>query len=123
MSEVTNTHENGPQRPELENAIAYMSDHLSEKIYLRDLCRAAGVSPRALGYMFVKAFGETPMAHLKRRRMEQARDLLMQPGSSEATVTDIARQCGFKHMGQFALDYRKAMGERPSETLNRCPDA
>ncbi|HNP35361.1 MAG TPA: helix-turn-helix domain-containing protein [Woeseiaceae bacterium] len=107
------------QRPELANALAYMSGHLAERIHLRDLCRAAGVSPRTLGYLFLKTYGETPMAYLKRRRLNQARRFLLQARPAKKTVAEIARSCGFNHMSQFALDYRKAMGERPSETLHQ----
>ncbi len=33
------------------------------------------------------------------------------------TVTVIATEYGFFHLGQFAVDYRKMFGESPSETL------
>jgi AraC family ethanolamine operon transcriptional activator len=39
-------------------------------------------------------------------------------GSTVATasVSDAANRWGFWHMGQFAADYRKLFGERPSQT-------
>lgn len=111
--------EKSTQRLELANALAYMSGHLAERIHLRDLCQAAGVSPRTLGYLFVRTYGESPMAYLKRQRLKQARHFLLHADPAKETVAEIARRCGFRHMGQFAVDYRKAMGERPSETLTR----
>ena len=107
-----------PQCPELANALAYMSGHLAERIHLRDLSRAAGVCPRTLGYLFLRTYGTTPMAYLKRQRLEQAYKLLAHADSLHTSVAEIARQCGFTHMGQFSLDYKAAMGELPSDTLN-----
>ena len=105
--------------PAIANAVAYMSDHLGERIHLRDLSSAAGVSARTLGYLFLRTYDATPMAYLKRRRLERARNLLLQADPSNESVAEIARQCGFTHMGQFSLDYKRAMGELPSETLHR----
>ena len=36
-----------------------------------------------------------------------------------ASVIDVASQCGFLNPGHFARDYRIAFGELPSETLRR----
>jgi transcriptional regulator GlxA family with amidase domain len=36
---------------------------------------------------------------------------------AETSVTKVAFACGFGNLGHFARDYRKAFGERPSETL------
>ena len=35
------------------------------------------------------------------------------------TVTDAAMRFGFRELGRFAVDYRAAFGESPSETLRR----
>lgn len=119
MDDFGRKYDKARQRQELAKAIAYLTDHLAEKIHLRDLCRAAGVSPRTLGYLFLRAYGVTPMAYLKRQRLAKARDGLLHADPANDTVAGIARRCGFKHMGQFSLDYRKLIGERPSATLNR----
>jgi AraC-like DNA-binding protein len=37
----------------------------------------------------------------------------------EESVTEIAMQWGFTHMGRFSIEYRQRFGERPSETLSR----
>ena len=39
--------------------------------------------------------------------------------SADASVSEIARRFGFRHLGQFASDYRVLLGELPSETLRR----
>lgn len=40
------------------------------------------------------------------------------PGDG-VTVTDIAQQWGFSHLGSFATQYRRRFGETPSRTLKR----
>ena len=39
--------------------------------------------------------------------------------SSGETVTTIAIDCGFVHLGEFSRDYRNRFGETPLETLRR----
>jgi AraC-like DNA-binding protein len=58
------------------------------------------------------------MAVLRKKRLAQARaDLAAAaPGT---TVTSVALDCGFTHLGRFSLDYAKEFGEPPSETLRR----
>jgi AraC family ethanolamine operon transcriptional activator len=62
----------------------------------------------------------SPMAYLKTQRLNQVRQQLKACRHHRTTVTDVAIQCGFWHMGQFAKDYRKMFGECPSETLRYC---
>jgi len=54
----------------------------------------------------------------KRVRLQVARDRLTRPGTG-SSVTDIALDCGFVHLGRFSGQYRQAYGELPSETLAR----
>lgn len=80
---------------------------------------AAGISARTLGYLFLRTYGVTPMAFVKQERLKKAQRLLERADPVTATVAGIARTCGFTHMGQFAIDYKRLLGESPSETLHR----
>jgi transcriptional regulator GlxA family with amidase domain len=92
---------------------------MKERIQLGHLSEASGVSKRTLGYLFLHTYGITPMAFLKRERLRKARMLLQHAVPSMDTVTSIARECGFQHMGQFSLDYKRLFGESPSATLRQ----
>jgi len=107
------------QQRGLDIAVAFVSRHMDEKIRLRDLSAAAGVSNRTMGYLFSRVYGTTPMAFVKNQRLAKAHDLLEHSKPSSTTVSDVARSCGFTHMGQFAVDYKHRFGESPSETLCR----
>lgn len=108
------THQN-----RLDEALAYIARHMKERIQLGHLSEASGVSKRTLGYLFLHTYGITPMAFLKRERLRKARMLLQHADPSTTTVTSIARECGFQHMGQFSLDYKRLFGESPSATLHQ----
>lgn len=108
-----------PSHPELKLAVEYISRHLATRFHLQDLATAAGVSTRTLGYLFLRNYGVTPMAFVKQERLKKAQRLLERADPVTATVAGVARCCGFTHMGQFAIDYRRLIGESPSETLHR----
>jgi transcriptional regulator GlxA family with amidase domain len=59
-----------------------------------------------------------PRATLARLRLQAARARLLAATEADS-VTAIALDCGFAHLGRFAVAYRRAYGERPSETLAR----
>ena len=77
----------------------------------------AGVSERALYNGFRTWRGNSPKSYLKAVRLDRVRTELLGVKSKTGNVSDIARECGFRHMGNFARDYRQRFGERPSETL------
>ena len=103
----------------LDEALAYIARHMKERIQLGHLSEASGVSKRTLGYLFLRTYGITPMAFLKRERLRKANMLLQHAEPSTTTVCSVARECGFAHMGQFSLDYKRLFGESPSDTLHQ----
>ena len=102
----------------VRRAQAFINDHFSEDISLDQIAAAAGVSPRSLFRGFRRYIGASPMSILKQRRLDAARDELLNADASES-VTNIAHRWGFAHVGRFALDYGQRYGEKPSETLRR----
>lgn len=103
----------------IKQAEEIMVEDLSRPWSVQDLCEQLHVSERTLRYGFQEHIGMSPMAYLKIQRLQNARYQLMTSTTDQTTVTDVAIQCGFWHMGQFAKDYKKIFGESPSETL-RC---
>ena len=77
----------------------------------------SGVSKRALFRGFRAFRGMGPMAYLKSVRLESAHAELTGPGPERRSVTEVANAWGFTHLGNFARDYRRRFGRRPSETL------
>lgn len=82
------------------------------------LARAVGVSARSLSRGFQRLRGQSPMAAVRRARLERVRlDLISAP--SGESVTDAAMRWGFFHLGRFSSVYATHFGELPSETRRR----
>jgi AraC family transcriptional regulator, ethanolamine operon transcriptional activator len=103
----------------LQRARAYMIEHAADAVTIRDICRKAGVCERMLEYTFREHYGVTPKAYLQAFRLNGVRRELHAAAPADMKVADAANRWGFWHMGQFAADYRKLFGEKPSETLGR----
>lgn len=77
------------------------------------------VSVRSLQEGFRRSLDTTPVAYLRRVRLEKARDELTAAEPGTTSVTEVATRWGFVHLGRFSSTYARAFGERPSETLRR----
>ena len=82
------------------------------------IAQAANVSARTLYRAFARHRGSSPIASLRRSRLEDVRRRL-EGGSAEDSVTAAALDCGFHHLGRLAAYYRRCFGESPSATLRR----
>jgi len=92
-----------------------------EPFSVTDLCRAAGVSERALEYAFREVVGLPPVAYMIRLRLHRARQGLLAGTHGTTTVTAEAVKWGFWHFGEFSRAYKACFGELPSDTLRRPP--
>lgn len=79
-----------------------------------DLCRELSVSERTLRLAFRERYGLGPMAYYKCLRLNAVRSRLK--SNALIAVATAAHENGFHHLGNFAADYRRLFGERPSET-------
>lgn len=91
-----------------------MRSHLCMPLGIVDLCAMLGVSDRNLRLAFREHFGIGPMTYYRFIRLNQVRTALKT--DTDLTVAGIARSYGFHHLGNFAVDYRRLFGERPSDT-------
>jgi AraC-like DNA-binding protein len=83
---------------------------------------AAHVTPRGLQLAFRRHLDTTPMAYLRRVRLDHAReDLRAAIAGDGHTVTTIAARWGFTP-SHFTQHYRAAYGELPSHTLREQDD-
>jgi AraC-like DNA-binding protein len=92
---------------------------IDEPVQITDLCRAAGVSERALQYAFKEVMGLSPRDYLVRVRLHRVRQALLAASQRTSTVSVEALKCGFLHFGEFSRAYKACFGELPSQTLRR----
>jgi AraC family ethanolamine operon transcriptional activator len=105
----------------LQRAERYMRLHLRSDIYMEELCKAIGVSDRALRYAFKSMLGVSPNRYLSMMRLCEACKSLASADSEARSVKSVALSCGLWDLSRFADNYRKVFGELPSDTLQRAP--
>lgn len=99
-------------------AAEYLEANLARSVPIVELAAVTGVSARALQIGFQKHRGCTPSEFLRELRLRSARARLLD-GTVRTTVAEIARQCGFAHVGRFSARYRARFGELPTATRAR----
>jgi AraC-like DNA-binding protein len=101
----------------VRRATAYIDEHAHRDITLADIAEHVRLTPRALQYAFRRHLDTTPLAYLRRVRLQAAHRDLLAADPATATVTQIAARWGFGH--QFSALYRAAYQVPPSATLRR----
>lgn len=99
----------------------FIDDHPQDVPKLQDLCRGTGMALRTVESIIRSRTGLTALQYLRRRRLAFARRALAN-ANQQMTVTGVAMEYGFTHLGRFSVDYRKAYGEPPSASLSRALD-
>jgi len=102
----------------IQRATEYMRANLHLPLTIADIAGAVGVSSRLLQLGFRRIHGTTPVAYLRRIRLEAIHDELSRP-ENLLPVSEVALKWGFTHMGRFAALYRSAFGLYPSDTVRR----
>lgn len=105
-------------RPKLRQLEDYIEAHLDQPLTVADLARVVHSSVRLVQQLFARERGTTPLAHIRRLRLERVRHDLMHP-AADTRVLQTAARWGFEHPGRFAAAYQQAFGESPSATLTR----
>jgi AraC-like DNA-binding protein len=96
----------------------YIRANWSQPLTIETLAAVTNASVRSIFNSFKRSRGYTPMAFMKKTRLEQTK-LMLQAAGPKASVTGVAFACGFHSLGHFARDYHLAFGELPSATLDR----
>lgn len=104
--------------PRLRQLDDFIEAHLDQPITVADLARAVNSSVRLVQQLFARERGTTPLAHIRRLRLERVRHDLLHPGA-DTRVGQTAARWGFEHPGRFAAAYHQTYGESPSATLAR----
>ncbi|WP_431905997.1 helix-turn-helix domain-containing protein [Micromonospora carbonacea] len=104
----------------LRRAIAFIESAAGTDIGLVDIARAAATTPRAVQLAFRSRLGTTPLAYLRRVRLDLARRELTRavPGDG-VSVAAVAARWGFADPRRFAARYLATYGELPGRTLRR----
>jgi AraC family transcriptional regulator len=105
----TATHADHAERAEA--ARAFLSSHLTERITLPDIARAAHASPFHLARLFQRHTGVPVHRYLTRLRLRAAQERL---AAGAPDLTALALEFGFASHSHFTDAFRREFGESPS---------
>jgi len=89
----------------------YIDAHIAEPLLVADLCALIQRSEAHFSRSFKRTFGEAPHAFLIRRRLQRAEQHMLQ---TDATLSDIALQCGFTDQAHLCKHFRELTGRTPA---------
>jgi AraC family transcriptional regulator len=94
-------------------AIDHIVNHLHEPLRLREISRAAMLSPFHFHRIFQAIIGSTPSDFVKRLRLEKA--LTLMAGTRALSLTSIALACGFSSLSEFSRCFKRHYGVAPRD--------
>ncbi len=97
--------------PAVTKARAFIAEHLGEELSLEQVARASGMSPFYFCKVFKAATGVTFTDYVSRARVEQTKQLLLNP---HTRVSEAAYEAGFQSLSQFNRVFRRVEGQAPS---------
>jgi AraC-like DNA-binding protein len=116
---IEDRHDGSPAT--VRRAVTYIDEHASQNITIADVAANAHVTIRAVQLAFRRHLDTTPMAYLRRVRLDHAHNDLVAAAPDDKTVAAVAFRWGFTSSSRFAAYYRQAYGVHPSHTLRRLP--
>lgn len=91
----------------------YIEEHLHDPgLDVAGISAAIGISERQLSRIFAEA-GEPPGGYIRQRRLETARDLLVDPAQRSRSVGRIAGELGFASQSYFTRAFKARFGIAP----------
>lgn len=104
----------------VQRAVEFIEADPTADIGVEDIAAASHVTARALQLAFRRHLDTTPMAYVRRVRLQRLHQELRHADPADgATVTAAAARWGFQQMGRLSAQYRDLFGESPRDTLHR----
>jgi len=89
----------------------YLAAHYGARVFLEEAAQQACLSPFYFNRLFTQAFHETPHEFITRRRIEQAKKLLL---AGNHSVTEICFEVGYESLGSFSARFSSLTGFSPA---------
>ena len=93
-------------------AAAYLSENMGERITIAELSRRFNVSDTHLKSVFKAVYGVPIFSYMRIQRMQSAAQLLIH---TERSIGEIACEFGYANAGKFTVAFQKIMGDNPSD--------
>ncbi|HEX7749188.1 MAG TPA: helix-turn-helix domain-containing protein [Bordetella sp.] len=104
------------QAPRLAKLLEWIPGQLGEDLSVERLATQASMPPRTLARVFRQELDTTPARYVERVRIEAASALL---GQRQASVSTVARLCGFGHPESLRRSFHKHLAISPQAFAER----
>jgi AraC-like DNA-binding protein len=88
--------------------------NLADAPTINELSREAAMSPSKLKKQFKDVFGLPIYEYFQKKRMQKARELLLEGNRS---IKSVGIELGFSNLSNFSMAFKKEFNELPSELL------
>jgi AraC family transcriptional regulator len=106
------THGRGMTGSELRRLLDWLEDNLTLDVSLSTIAEFSGFSKSHLNATFRQAMGVPLHEYVVRRRVDRAKELLV---NATQSITEIALECGFAHPSHMARHMRRILGISPND--------
>jgi AraC-like DNA-binding protein len=103
-------------RDTFDELIDFIKENLAQPLSMTLLESRSHYSRRALQYAFMERMGCTATQWIRSQRLDLARQRLEYPRPMDS-VGSIARECGYRSLGLFSMDFQQRFHIKPSMLL------
>jgi AraC family transcriptional regulator len=100
----------GLSRHQLRQVIDYINDHLDQELGLAELAAIVQMSPHYFTRLFKQSTSLTPHQYVIRRRVERAKELLL---NRELSIAEVAYSVGFANQSHLNRHLKRLLGVTP----------
>jgi AraC family transcriptional regulator len=100
----------------LRQVIDYINDHLDRDLGLAELAKIVQMSPHYFTRLFKQSTGLTPHQYVIHRRVERAKELLL---NGELTIAEVAYSVGFANQSHLNRHLKRLLGVTPRYIRHR----
>ncbi len=94
---------------EIEKALAFIDEHIEDKLFLNDVAKELGYSPFYVSRMFSQIMGISIVSYVRMRKLQFAFSSLQK----SKTILEVAYQYGFESHEGFTRSFKRFFGFSP----------
>jgi AraC family transcriptional regulator len=95
----------------LKRVMEFIEANISQSVQVGDLAAVVNLSTAYFSFFFRRATGESPLAYLRRRRIERAQEMML---ASDESIAEIALACGLADQSHLNKLFRRLVGSTPA---------
>ncbi|MEL7447722.1 MAG: helix-turn-helix transcriptional regulator [Pseudomonadota bacterium] len=103
------------KRRALRRARDFIVGNIGSPLVVSEVSSAAGVSERTLQRLFNEEFQQGPLQYIRAQRLEAVRKMLSHVDFSYKSISEIAIENGFTHLGRFSTAFKSQFGALPKQ--------